>query len=208
MAPRGIFRREHRCPSDHYFPAHRLGRVAPLGAALLLYACTHVNFVHVRSALPRQTRTMRALPATSSEAVTATQVVSGMWDAVSRGDVDKAMTFVDSSVVYEDTTFPEPLNFEQVRENLAEAVAQDYKFIIDETTADHGLSCGVRFHTEADDEVITGGRGCCFYRISPETGKLIYAFECTEPAIKMSGIAQGIGRLLAPFTRPPEKRGF
>ena len=57
-------------------------------------------------------------------------VVRGMYDAINKRDVTKALTFVDDDIVYEDFNFPEPFRGKaRVKKLFEERVARGYRTI-------------------------------------------------------------------------------
>ena len=105
----------------------------------------------------------------------------------------------------QDLNFPEPYEGgEAVRKLFTEScsgIPDDLLFCIDEITTGDPLACGVTWHVELDGIPFPNGRGCSYYRISPDTGRLIYARDLVESALKPGEAAFSILRLLSPVVR-------
>ena len=69
---------------------------------------------------------------------------------------------------------------------------------MDDITGDD-LSCGVLWHVELAGVPFPNGRGASFYRLSPESRKLVYARDVVEPPFKPGAAAFVIIRAVAPL---------
>ena len=70
--------------------------------------------------------------------------------------------------------------------------------MVDDITGDD-LSCGVLWHVELAGVPFPNGRGASFYRLSPESRKLVYARDVVEPPFKPGAAAFVIIRAVAPL---------
>ena len=85
-------------------------------------------------------------------------------------------------------------------------------FIVDECTDGGGVSVGMTWYVELEGEPFPNARGASFYRINPETGKLVYARDVVEPPAKLGDVSFSIIRAVAPLVKQQlraqrEKRG-
>ena len=71
-------------------------------------------------------------------------------------------------------------------------------FVVDEITGDN-TSCGVVWHVEILGKVFPNTRGCSFYKISPESGKLVYARDVVESPLKPGEGAFALMKVLVPL---------
>jgi hypothetical protein len=137
--------------------------------------------------------------------LTAEQVIRQMYENINVRNVEGAMEYIDDECVYQDLNFPEPYEGgEAVRKLFTEScsgIPDDLLFCIDEITTGDPLACGVTWHVELDGIPFPNGRGCSYYRISPDTGRLIYARDLVESALKPGEAAFSILRLLSPVVR-------
>ena len=126
-----------------------------------------------------------------------------IYAAVNRRDVDAAMELVDEAVVYEDLNFPEPFSgaagVRQLFEESCSGIPDDLLFVVDDITEGDDLKCGVCWHVELGGVPFPNGRGASFYRLDPQSRKLVYARDLVEPPFKPGGAAFVIIRAVAPL---------
>mmetsp|Transcript_29368 Transcript_29368/g.46091 ORF Transcript_29368/g.46091 Transcript_29368/m.46091 type:complete len:89 (+) Transcript_29368:1015-1281(+) len=60
----------------------------------------------------------------------------------------------------------------------------DLKFVLDEITEEDPLRVGILFHMEIDGKFFPKSNGVSFYKISPDSRKLIFARTVVEPPVK------------------------
>jgi len=139
-------------------------------------------------------------------------VVRGMYDAINKRDVTKALTFVDDDIVYEDFNFPEPFRGKERVKKLFEesctGIPDDLDFIIERSTTSssgagggESLTFGCTWHVEIAGEPFPNARGASFYEISKESGKLIYARDVVESPMKLGEASFSIIRVVAPLVK-------
>ena len=143
--------------------------------------------------------------------LSAEEVVRGMYDAINKRDVAKALTFVDDDIVYEDFNFPEPFRGKERVKKLFEesctGIPDDLDFIIERSTsssssaATESLTFGCTWHVEIAGEPFPNARGASFYEISKESGKLIYARDVVESPMKLGEASFSIIRVVAPLVK-------
>ena len=139
-----------------------------------------------------------------------------MYDAINRRDVAAALEFVDDDILYEDFNFPTPFRgkaaVKKLFEESCDGIPDDMLFIVDECTDGGGVSVGMTWYVELEGEPFPNARGASFYRINPETGKLVYARDVVEPPAKLGDVSFSIIRAVAPLVKQQlraqrEKRG-
>ena len=141
-------------------------------------------------------------------------VVRGMYDAINKRDVTKALTFVDDDIVYEDFNFPEPFRgkarVKKLFEESCTGIPDDLDFIIERSTTSssseagglgESLTFGCTWHVEIAGEPFPNARGASFYEISKESGKLIYARDVVESPMKLGEASFSIIRVVAPLVK-------
>ncbi len=137
--------------------------------------------------------------------IKADALVKSMYEAIDRRDIAAAMEFIDEECVYQDLNFPEPFKGkEAVRklfEKSCESIPDDLLFVIDDITTEDPLAVGVVWHVELEGIPLPNGRGVSFYRLSKETGKLVFARDIVEPPIKPGDVSFFIIRLISPLVR-------
>lgn len=137
--------------------------------------------------------------------VTAEEVVRGMYDAINRRDVAAALEFVDDDILYEDFNFPAPFKgkaaVKKLFEESCDGIPDDMLFIVDECTDGGGVGVGMTWYVELEGEAFPNARGASFYRINPETGKLVYARDVVESPMKLGDISFSIIRAVAPLVK-------
>jgi hypothetical protein len=57
-------------------------------------------------------------------------------------------------------------------------------FILDEITEEDPLKVGILWHIEVGGNVFPQSNGCSFYKIDPESRRLIFARTIVEPVLK------------------------
>ena len=132
-------------------------------------------------------------------------LVQSMYGAINERNVAKAMDLIDPDCLYQDLNFNQPFQgkaaVEQLLTESCQGIPADLQFVIDDITTGDCLSVGVLWHVELDGIPIPNGRGVSFCRISETTGKLIFARDLVEPAIKPGKGAFIILRIIAPLVR-------
>ena len=163
-----------------------------------------------------ETTTLSASSSSSSSETRrdAEAVVRGMYDAINKRDVTKALTFVDDDIVYEDFNFPEPFRgkarVKKLFEESCTGIPDDLDFIIERSTTSssseagglgESLTFGCTWHVEIAGEPFPNARGASFYEISKESGKLIYARDVVESPMKLGEASFSIIRVVAPLVK-------
>ena len=130
-------------------------------------------------------------------------VLGEIYGHINRRDVDAAMELVDEAVVYEDLNFPEPFagaaGVRQLFEESCAGIPDDLLFVVDDITEGDDLKCGVCWHVELGGVPFPNGRGASFYRLDPQSRKLVYARDLVEPPFKPGAAAFVIIRAVAPL---------
>jgi len=145
----------------------------------------------------------------TSNNLSAEEVVRGMYDAINKRDVSKALTFIDDDIVYEDFNFQEPFRGKESVKKLFEesctGIPNDLDFIIERSTSSlpssSSLTFGCTWHVEIAGEPFPNARGASFYEISKESGKLIYARDVVESPMKLGEASFSIIRVVAPLVK-------
>ena len=116
-----------------------------------------------------------------------------------------ALEFVDDDILYEDFNFPNPWKgkaaVKKLFEESCDGIPDDMLFIIDECTDGGGMSVGMTWYVELEGEPFPNARGASFYRINPESGKLVYARDVVEPPFKLGDVSFSIIRAVAPLVK-------
>ena len=130
--------------------------------------------------------------------------VHTIYAAINRRDVPQAIALIDAQCCYEDLNFSATFMGRAAVQGLftesCQAVPEDLQFVIDDLAGDD-LAVGVTWHVELNGIPFPNGRGVSFYRFSPESGHLIFARDCVEPAIKPGKVAFAIIRWVTPLVR-------
>ena len=142
---------------------------------------------------------------TSLAKVSAETTVRGMYDAINRRDVEAALAFVDDDILYEDFNFPKPFRgkaaVRKLFEESCDGIPDDMLFIVDECTDGGGISVGMTWYVELEGEPFPNARGASFYRVDPNSGKLVYARDVVEPPAKLGDVSFSIIRAVAPLVK-------
>ena len=129
--------------------------------------------------------------------------IQAIYTAINHRDIPQAVALIDEQCRYEDLNFSNTFIGKAAVEGLfaesSQAVPEDFQFVIDDIVGDD-LAVGVTWHVELNNISFPNGRGVSFYRFSSD-GKLIYARDCVEPAIKPGKAAFAIIRLVTPLVR-------
>ncbi|MEO1591301.1 MAG: nuclear transport factor 2 family protein [Cyanobacteria bacterium J06632_22] len=137
--------------------------------------------------------------------MSARQVVQDFYGAINRRDVAGAIAHIDEHCIYQDFNFPRPFEgkaaVHQLFAETCRSAPPDLLFVIDEFSAGEGLTVGLTWHVELDGIPFPNGRGVSFYRLSPDSGKIVFARDIVEPPVKPGKIAFGLIRLVAPLVR-------
>lgn len=132
-------------------------------------------------------------------------VIRRMYTAINERRPLDAAECVDPSCLYEDLNFPAPFEGkERIRELFVEsaaAIPDDLIFVIDECTSGDPLQVGLTWHLELAGQLFPNSRGCSFYRIDPESRKLVYARDIVENPTKLGDAAFAIIRAVLPLVR-------
>ena len=132
----------------------------------------------------------------------ATQIQT-IYTAINRRNIPQAVALIDEQCCYEDlnfsNTFVGKVAVQELFAESCQAVPEDFQFVIDDMVGDE-LAVGITWHVELNGITFPNGRGVSFYRFSPD-GKLVYARDCVEPAIKPGKAAFVIIRLVTPLVR-------
>ncbi|MDV3347607.1 nuclear transport factor 2 family protein [Leptolyngbyaceae cyanobacterium CCMR0082] len=130
--------------------------------------------------------------------------IQSIYEAINHRDVSQAVALIDDQCCYEDLNFSATFMGKAAVQGLftesCQAVPADLQFVIDDMAGDD-LAVGVTWHVELDGIAFPNGRGVSFYRFSPNSGKLIFARDCVEPALKPGKAAFAIIRLVTPLVR-------
>ena len=134
----------------------------------------------------------------------AAQKIQAIYAAINQRDIPGAVELIDQQCRYEDLNFSATFIGKSAVEGLftesCESVPIDLQFVIDDLAGDE-LAVGITWHVELDGMPFPNGRGASFYRFSPESGKLVFARDCVEPAIKPGKAAFTIIRWVTPLVR-------
>lgn len=132
-------------------------------------------------------------------------VIKGMYDAINARDVEGACEFLDDEVVYQDLNFPEFFEGKSAVRQLffdsCTGIPDDLLFVIDECTSGDPLAVGIVWHVEIAGIPFPNGRGVSFYRLSPSSGKLVFARDIVENPLKAGDAAFTVIRLVAPLVK-------
>ena len=130
--------------------------------------------------------------------------IRAIYAAINQRDVHRAIELIDQHCCYEDLNFSATFMGKAAVEGLftesCESVPADLQFVIDDLAGDES-AVGVTWHVELNGLPFPNGRGVSFYRFSAETGKLVFARDCVEPAIKPGKTAFAIIRWVTPLVR-------
>lgn len=141
---------------------------------------------------------------------TASQLIQSMYAAINRRDLDTAMTYVDECCVYEDLNFPQAFTgkagVRSLFEDSINRVPDDFIFVIDDIAGDD-QAVGITWHVELDSIPFPNTRGASFYRVSPESGLLIFGRDVVESPVKLGKVAFTIIRAVTPLARRFLKSG-
>ncbi|MEM6352528.1 MAG: nuclear transport factor 2 family protein [Cyanobacteria bacterium P01_D01_bin.14] len=137
--------------------------------------------------------------------MSARQVVQDFYAAINRRDVAGAIALIDDHCTYQDFNFSEPFEGKVAVQALFEATCrsapENLLFVIDKITKGDGLSVGMTWHVELDGIPFPNGRGVSFYRLSADSGKIVFARDVVEPPVKPGKVAFGLIRLVAPLVK-------
>ncbi len=143
--------------------------------------------------------------------MSANEKITALYAAINQRDLDAAMTYVDENCVYQDLNFPSAFSGKAAVRKLFEdsisSVPDDFKFVIDEITTGGELSVGITWHVELGGAVFPNTRGASFYKMSPESGLLIYGRDVVESPVKLGKVAFAIIKAVTPLARKFLKPG-
>lgn len=168
------------------------------------------SFFRTRASSPQEASTSASEPSaitttTASDNDDAEKVVRRMYRKINKRDVNAAMECVDDDIVYEDLNFPTPFQgadaVRKLFEESCDGIPADLDFVIDECTSGDPLCVGMTWHVELGGKTFPNARGCSFYRISPTTGRLVYARDIVENPTKLGSTAFAIMRAVLPLVR-------
>ncbi len=141
---------------------------------------------------------------------TASQLIQSMYAAINRRDLDAAMTYIDERCVYQDLNFPQAFSGKEGVRSLFEdsinRVPNDFIFVIDDIAGDD-QAVGITWHVELDGVPFPNTRGASFYRVSPDSGLLIFGRDVVESPVKLGKVAFTIIRAVTPLARRFLKSG-
>ena len=127
-----------------------------------------------------------AAAATTTEEGLAVTRIRAYFEAWNRRDMATACEQFDDECVYDDTQYAGAFSGKEALEKhlyrVADALPPTFQFCIDEV-ADNGSSVGVHWHVENNGQLMLFTRGCSLYKASPETGKLVYAWQSYRPPL-------------------------
>lgn len=145
---------------------------------------------------------------------TAKDVVTTYYQAYNAKDIDQVLSLFSDDVIYEDLIYQEPFRGKAevatYFENIGELVPKDIKFVVDDIT-EGSDRCGVMWHVEIESDndglvELPFSRGASFYRIHPDTKKIVFARDLVEPALKPGGAALKGITAVAPLIRKLGKK--
>lgn len=141
---------------------------------------------------------------------TASQLIQAMYAAINQRDLDTAMTYVDERCVYQDLNFPKAFmgkaGVRSLFEDSINRVPDDFIFVIDDIAGDD-QAVGITWHVELGGVTFPNTRGASFYRISPESGLLVFGRDVVESPVKLGKVAFTIIRAVTPLARRFLKSG-
>ena len=136
---------------------------------------------------------------------TAYKTIQAMYTAINHRDLAGAMALVDEHCIYEDLNFRRTFTGKAAVKTLFEdalsSVPKDFCFIIDDITTGDDHAVGLIWHVELNGVPFPNTRGSSFYRISPTSGKLIFARDSVESPIKPGKVAFALIRAVTPLAR-------
>jgi ketosteroid isomerase-like protein len=145
----------------------------------------------------------------ATTSVSAKDVVTTYYEAYNEKDIDRVLSLFSDDIIYEDLIYQEPFRGKgEVATyfgKIGELVPKDIKFVVDDITGESDR-CGVMWHVEIESDQdglveLPFSRGASFYRIDPETRKIVFARDLVEPSLKPGSMAlQGI-TVVAPLIR-------
>ena len=134
----------------------------------------------------------------------AANIVKAIYTAINHRDVPGAVALIDDQCCYEDLNFSATFMGKTAVEGLftesCSSVPADLQLVIDDLAGDE-WAVGVTWHVELNGMSFPNGRGVSFYRVSPQSGKLIYGRDCVEPPLKPGKAAFAIIRWVTPLVR-------
>ncbi len=134
----------------------------------------------------------------------ASQLIQAMYEAINRRDLDAAMTYVDENCVYQDLNFPKAFTGKKGVRSLFEdsinRVPDDFVFVIDDIAGDNE-AVGITWHVELGGVPFPNTRGASFYRLSADSGLLVFGRDVVESPVKLGKVAFTIIRAVTPLAR-------
>lgn len=127
-----------------------------------------------------------------------------MYAAINRRDLDAAMTYIDERCLYQDLNFPQAFTGKAgVRSLFEESISRvpsDFIFVIDDIAGDD-YAVGITWHVELGGVPFPNTRGASFYRVSAESGLLVFGRDVVESPVKLGKVAFTIIRAVTPLAR-------
>ncbi|KAK9826114.1 hypothetical protein WJX81_004563 [Elliptochloris bilobata] len=134
----------------------------------------------------------------------AKDVILEYYKRYNAGDVDGVMELMAPDCQYHDMIYLEPFRgHKEIRgyfDKVTATVPSDLKFAIEDITDNDTRAVGVKWHVEVDGNEFPFSRGASFYELDSE-GRIVYARDLVEPAVKPGGSALLGLKLLAPIVR-------
>ena len=119
--------------------------------------------------------------------------------------IDKVLELIDEGCEYQDLIYQEPFRGKEeisaYFDKIERLVPDDIKFVVEDITDGDGLKVGVRWHVELEGVAeFPFSRGVSFYEIN-EQGKIVFARDIVEPALKPGSAALKGITVVAPLVR-------
>jgi len=134
----------------------------------------------------------------------ASEQIRTMYAAINRRDVKSAVACIDQNCVYQDLNFPKPFEgraaIAQMFEDTLSQVPNDFEFVIDDIAGDD-LAAGLTWHVALGGVPFPNTRGASFYRLSTDSGLIVFARDVVESPVKPGKIAFAIIKLVTPLAR-------
>ena len=136
--------------------------------------------------------------------MSAEEKVRAMYAAINRRDVEGAIAQIDENCLYQDLNFAKPFEgkaaIQSMFEDTLSRIPPDFEFIIDEIAGDD-LAAGLIWHVELGGMPFPNTRGSSFYRLSSESGLIVFGRDVVESPIKPGKAAFAIIKVVTPLAR-------
>ncbi|PSC68605.1 polyketide cyclase [Micractinium conductrix] len=158
---------------------------------------------------PKQQEEEAVVRTAGGAAPAAADTVRAYYDRYNARDIDGVLDLMAEDVYYHDMIYedafcglPELTAYFKKVEAL---IPDDVRFVVEDLTEGDPRRCGVRWHVELTDDrgqsvEFPFSRGVSFYEVNDQ-GKIIYARDCVEPALKPGSSALGGIGVIAPLVR-------